>query len=545
MAIKPPEGVNPFSEGSKKESAYNDHKIKQGLINTYFGGRKWYRYKRDDCATFFDLKKQYQRTNDKNIDHGYVQVKWPISMRKREEWAKKHFRSLVSLKKKIAQLFLLSITASWDDPEDSLVRMFMQHHGIGGLVFHAGDVLHQLYRINQYQKLSQIPLISGHETLNNWQMGLDHFISMPGKETLCRVKDPVLLYQAGLEMGKRCLKSGLTTVFLSIQDHHEKRVLTQYLRGCASSGLGILYSLNSDTPNCYEMDNVIRNPMKTLGLNNHGVTMPWGKLSCRLLPAFKIHKWTVADLRLLKEKPLDLIGRMTMRCLKNDFDSILVEGDITELIEFITHEVLHNRFSIDRLNKKVMKILYIKQLFGLSHKISIPCSVTYDSLNTKKARLLKRRIYEETAFVIKEEKYSLPLKISFIPCPAYIHIGRHSHLAYDEISRSFTTQVKVLELSTTFLKDKGIIKSFIKELGSFPVVLAIRSHNDELFNKIVDFIKQFTLLGTEVVVIFFERPYADKIIERVKTCIFMPEDKPEAELAAIDILLGRVKKFEY
>jgi beta-N-acetylhexosaminidase len=118
------------------------------------------------------------------------------SLNQQNKWVDSVYKKL-SKKEKIGQLFFVRAhTNKGKAYEDSVAKIIVDEH-VGGLVFFQGGPVRHANLINNYQKLSKVPLLIAMD--GEWGLGmrLDSSFSYPYQMTLGAVQDNNLLYKMG------------------------------------------------------------------------------------------------------------------------------------------------------------------------------------------------------------------------------------------------------------------------------------------------------------------------------------------------------------
>ncbi|RFZ92143.1 glycoside hydrolase family 3 [Mucilaginibacter conchicola] len=115
---------------------------------------------------------------------------------KQNQWVDSVYRKM-SRKERIGQLFYVRAhTNKGKAYEDSVAKVIEEEH-IGGLVFFQGGPVRHANLINNYQKVSKVPLLIAMD--GEWGLGmrLDSSVSYPYQMTLGAIQDNNLIYKMG------------------------------------------------------------------------------------------------------------------------------------------------------------------------------------------------------------------------------------------------------------------------------------------------------------------------------------------------------------
>src|ERR1700744_1163353 len=118
------------------------------------------------------------------------------SLKQQNHWVDSVYKKL-NKKQRIAQLFFVRAHTNLGRAYEDSVGNVIKDQQVGGLVFFQGGPVRQLELINQYQKLSKVPLLIAQD--GEWGVGmrLDSTISYPYQMTLGAIQDNSLIYKMG------------------------------------------------------------------------------------------------------------------------------------------------------------------------------------------------------------------------------------------------------------------------------------------------------------------------------------------------------------
>ncbi len=115
------------------------------------------------------------------------------------------------------------MVAAWSDPnhksyDNAGIRMLIEKYHIGGLIFMQGSPVRQAQLTNQYQKLSNVPLLLSMDAEWGLGMRLDSTISFPRQMTLGAAASDELTYEFGVEMARQLKRLGVHVSFSPVLD---------------------------------------------------------------------------------------------------------------------------------------------------------------------------------------------------------------------------------------------------------------------------------------------------------------------------------------
>jgi beta-glucosidase-like glycosyl hydrolase len=143
---------------------------------------------------------------------GQQQESFIKSLNEQNHWVDSVFKRLCK-KEKIAQLFMVRAHTNLGKAYEDSIGKVVKKERIGGVVFFQGGPERQAIVVNQYQKLSRVPLLVAID--GEWGLGmrLDSTISYPYQMTLGAVQDNTLIYKMGHEVAADLKRLGIQMNF--------------------------------------------------------------------------------------------------------------------------------------------------------------------------------------------------------------------------------------------------------------------------------------------------------------------------------------------
>ncbi|MEY3323356.1 MAG: hypothetical protein RLZZ417_2939 [Bacteroidota bacterium] len=134
-----------------------------------------------------------------------------------KNWVDSVFQQL-TLKQKIAQLIMIRAHSDKGPDHIAQVEELIQKYEVGGLCFFQGTPGKQITLLNQYQKISKIPLLVGID--GEWSLGmrLKETMSFPRQLMLGAVQNNDLIYKMGREIGQQMKRVGVHVNFAPVAD---------------------------------------------------------------------------------------------------------------------------------------------------------------------------------------------------------------------------------------------------------------------------------------------------------------------------------------
>ncbi len=124
----------------------------------------------------------------------------------------------MTLDQKIGQLFMLAAYSNKDKQHINFIKSAIKNHQIGGLIFMQGTPNKQAILTNEYQKISNIPLLIGFDGEWGLDMRLKNTYRFPWNMTLGAIRDNHLIENFGKRLGEQCKRMGIHVNFAPVVD---------------------------------------------------------------------------------------------------------------------------------------------------------------------------------------------------------------------------------------------------------------------------------------------------------------------------------------
>ncbi|MFO7843166.1 MAG: glycoside hydrolase family 3 N-terminal domain-containing protein [Bacteroidales bacterium] len=124
----------------------------------------------------------------------------------------------LSLEEQIAQLFMVAAYSNKDKSHQEEIATLIEKYKIGGLIFFQGGPVRQSILTNDYQSVSDIPLLVAID--GEWGLGmrLDSTMSYPRQMMLGALQNDSLIYQMGYDIGEQMKRLGIHINFAPVVD---------------------------------------------------------------------------------------------------------------------------------------------------------------------------------------------------------------------------------------------------------------------------------------------------------------------------------------
>ena len=431
----------------------------------------------------------------------------PISQKK---WVDSIHQSM-SLDRKIGQLFTPMVFSKKDQKHFDEIKTLIEKYHIGGIIFSLGGPVKQSQWLNEFQSLSQTPLLISMDAEWGVAMRLDSVVAFPWNMTLGAIKDNNIVRRIGQRMGEQEKILGVQMSYapvLDINTNSENPIIGNRSFGedpnrVAEKGIALMqghhqagiltsgkhFPGHGDTANdshktlptvafdrkrlenkeLYPFKKVIEQGLSsvmTAHLNvpilteSDGPTSLSHKVVTQLLKEqIGFNGLAVTDaLNMKGAEPKDPNTNMDLLALMAGNDVLLISKDIPLGFEKIKSAYEEYPSVRERVDASVRKILKAKFKVGLAQSKKVDTHQLYQRLNTRKDTLLIEEAYAKSITLLKNQNQFLPLD----PAITYAHVklGDDPSDAFEDQLREYVnlksiavgTQSQTLEALKTYEK---------------------------------------------------------------------------------------------
>ena len=516
----------------------------------------------------------------------------------KDEWVQSTL-SEMTLDEKIGQIFVIRAFSKEDPAHIKSVKDQIKKYKVGGACFFQGTPQKQAQLVNEYQNLSDIPLMISMDA--EWGLGMrfpKDVISFPKQMTIGAINDHQLIYLMGKEIGRQCRRAGVTVNFapdVDVNNNPDNPVINvrsfgedrfnvaaksyAYMKGlqdakvlaCAKhfpghgdTGTDSHYDLPVIRHDRRRLDSIELFPFQMMikqGISSIMVA----HLQVPALDDRPNKPTTVSDkvaTQLLREElgfdGLIYTDGMEMKAITKHYppgkadvaaflagnDIILLPEDINQGFAQIKSAVEEGVISLDRLEASVRRILAAKYDLGLNRgKAYAITENLMDELNHPDAQVLKSKIYEKAITLVSNTQGALPMKdLSGVKFGS-VSLGVDKTTAFQKRMHSYVDMDDfIIPKNAT----SSVYNERLKQLEYHDIVI-ISVHDMSRFSKKnfglnqkqIDFIHQ--LAGrTKVIVTLFGSPYALKHFDLIPTMMVAYEEDELAQDAAAQAIFGAI-----
>ena len=379
-----------------------------------------------------------------------------------ELWVQSKLQTMTQ-REKIAQLFMVRAMSNQDQSNEELVRKLIEKEQIGGLCFFQGTAEKQIQLINEYQKLSKIPLLISMDAEHGPAMRLkSDAIAMPKQITLGALQNNELIYEMGKEVANQLHAVGVHMNFAPVVDinsnannpvinersfgsdrnqvtgkafaymrgMHDGGVMTclKHFPGHGDTDLDSHYDLPQLIHQLDRLDSVELYPYRAL-LQHYPDAVMVAHMNIPSLDSLQkipssLSKKIVHDL--LRDKlnyqgliitdALEMKGVLNytvdveLSALQAGNDVVLLSQKVEAAIDRIEQALKNKEWNEDELNDKVKRVLLAKYKFGLYERKELSYQQLKNKLNSANAKKLKAKIYREAVTLYKDQESSIPVR---------------------------------------------------------------------------------------------------------------------------------------
>lgn len=511
-------------------------------------------------------------------------------------WAEQTLSQL-SLDEKIGQLFMVTVRPTLGDESLRAIETLITRYHIGNIIIFKGDPAHQVTLLNRYQALSKYPLLVGQDCEWGLNERLSDTIKFPKNMTLGALPDDALIFELGKEIGRQCRLVGVHINFAPVADVNtnpdnpiigirsfgadKMRVSVKahaFFLGLNTSGvlacakhfpghgdtsvdshIGLPILLH--TRERLEQEELV--PFKFLIQEN----IPAIMTAHVAVPALNDGQMTPATLSpvfikdLLRKQlvfngliitdALDMgaivanygagIAACEALCAGNDI--LLCPLEVPQAIEQIKLAINNGRITEQELNDHVLRILRAKEKCGLDKNRFVISDELCEQLHQPEALVLKKRVYEQAATLVRDHDNILPIDLEDFTSVAIVQIGgqeQTNRIVNNENYYFLPVTAQEPEINAVF-KELETAQTILVALCNVSERPAVFGKFIEPSHAVTSIFARFNSIHAHVVGVLFMSPYYIKLCEKFGTVLCMYEDDPDAWDVMLQVLQGKQK----
>ncbi|MDX1544904.1 MAG: glycoside hydrolase family 3 N-terminal domain-containing protein, partial [Christiangramia sp.] len=392
-----------------------------------------------------------------------------------KEWVDSIYDSM-SLERKVGQLFMASIWSQNENEADTIRKLIKENH-IGGLIFSKGGPVRQAKLTNEFQEMSEVPLLVGMDAEWGLAMRLDSTFALPWNMTLGAVQNNKLVEDAGAAISRHARRLGVHFNFAPVVDINtnpdnpiignrsfgeSKLNVTEkalaFMRGMQREGA---LSTAKHFPGHGDTDQDSHKSLPTIEFSSERIDdvelYPYKELIPQGLSSIMVAHLNVPALESKDGLPASLSESIVTDILKNNMgfngliftdalgmkgvaknkepgevdlqaflagnDILLMSEDVGKASKSIIDAYNEGIITETRLEISVKKILAAKYKVGLSNFKPISTNFLIEEINTSRDDALLHELFENAITLIKNNKAVVPVKDLPKKKIAYVNFG--------------------------------------------------------------------------------------------------------------------------
>ena len=499
----------------------------------------------------------------------------------------------MTLKQKVGQLFMASIWSKNENEADSIRKQIKENH-IGGLIFSKGGPVKQAQLTNEFQEISEVPLLIGMDAEWGLAMRLDSTYALPWNMTLGAIQDNKLIEEAGAAISRHTRRLGVHFNFAPVVDINtnpdnpiignrsfgeDKFNVTDkalaFMNGMHREGV---LSSAKHFPGHGDTDSDSHKTLPTINFSSERIDKvelyPYKKLIPNGLSSIMVAHLNVPELESENGTPASLSESIITDILKENMnfngliftdaldmkgvsrnkepgevdldaflagnDVLLMSEDIGKASESIVEAVNSGKISEERLKLSVKKILKAKYKAGLNNFQPIPTKNLIEDLYTVNDEALLEELFENAITVVKNNKAIVPVKKLAEKKIAYVNFGNDDGSPFLEQMKKYT-QVDWVKAET--------LSGLLEKLDAYNyVVVGFHKPDDSPWASYKFSDKELVWLHeiarkNRTVLSLFARPYAlldIKSFGNLEGIIIGYQNNPVAQRKVAQVLFGGI-----
>lgn len=379
-------------------------------------------------------------------------------------WVDSIYQSL-SLEQRIGQLYMYPVYPSEEGLKTYQEALsLIQSYQIGGIIFMQGSPVTAASWVNSFNATARVPLLYSIDGEWGLSMRLSNTTRFPKQLTLGALQNEELIFQMGREIGRQCNQLGININFAPVADINTNpnnpvindRSFGEKKDNVAKKALAYAMGLQSSNimpcakhfPGHGDTDKDSHKALPSISKSKdvlmHQEFYPFRYLFANGMPACMVghinmpqqdktpnsaasisKKITTGILKKeLGFKGLIFSDALNMKAVSSQFkpgevdvkafqagiDVLLFSENIEQGIKNFTAAINQGKIDMADIEKRVKKILSAKYEMGLQKFVPIDTFNLADRLNTKEAKLLRKKLYEEAITLVSNKGSLLPFK---------------------------------------------------------------------------------------------------------------------------------------
>ncbi|MFA5328979.1 MAG: glycoside hydrolase family 3 N-terminal domain-containing protein [Prolixibacteraceae bacterium] len=515
-----------------------------------------------------------------------------------DQWVDSLMKKL-TLDQKIGQLFMVQAYSNGKTikPEDVLKQI--EQYQVGGIIFMQGSPYEQAKICNQFQKVSQIPLLVAIDAETGLGFRLDSTLNYPVQMALGAILDDTLIYQMGYEIGKQCRLVGVhmnmapvcdinvnpqnpVINFRSFGENRNEVARKAWLYAKGMQDAGVIATAkhfpghgDTQVDSHYDLP-VLDQPKERLDSLE---LFPFTYLIDKGIFAVMTGHLQVPALEPDPKIPASLSSKLLINKLKDDlaFDGLVITdamnmkgvsnlyssaessvkalkagNDMIEIVPRLDRAIAAVRLAVangeitpDEIDEKCRKILSLKKWLGLDKKKTVTEDNLDQKLNSNKFLLTKRKLQEKALTVLLNRDSIIPLKNLDTLKIASLMIGANQISSFQKMLGNYT-EVDHFSISKNATNEE--IADLLNQLEPYnQIIVGLNKMSLYPYRRFGITTQQISLIENlkdkHPVICFFGNPYAlthFPSISAAGSLIVGYQDDDETEELAAQLIFGAI-----
>lgn len=515
------------------------------------------------------------------------------------EWARTALDSM-SLDEKIGQLFMIAAYSNKDEKHYQRIEKLVREEKIGGLIFMQGGPGRQISLANRYQEAAHFPLLIAQDSEWGLSMRLDSTVRFPRNMTLGAIRDSLIIFELGMEIGRECRRVGVQVNFAPVVDVNNNplnpvindRSFGENPVNVATKGVYIYKGMeyagtigcakhfpgHGDTDTDSHKDLPIipfsRTRLDSLELYPFRKMFEQGVASVMVahlyIPALDSTANLASTLSpkivtdLLKEELgfkglifTDALGmkgvtkfweegETDLKAFLAGNDVLLFSGNVPKAKQLIREAIENGDVSEAELDYRVLKILIAKEWAGLHQHRKVP-QVIPGEMDAPTARSLAKRLYQQAITLVKNDRALVPLTKLDQRSIAVVEIGGQQQSPFYRHLRTYAATEYFYLSSNADPTSRNRVLEKLKEYNTVVIGIDGMSKSARKAYGISAGTKAFlkALHAREKVAtatVLFGSPYALKYFGQNEDALLVAYEKgDQAKIAAAEAIFGGIR----
>ena len=522
----------------------------------------------------------------------------PTKRSAEDHWVDSVLNTL-DLEQKIGQLFMVTTYSNQEEKDYRYIERLIKSQHLGGLIFMQGTPERQITLVNRYQKISPVPLLIAQDAEWGISMRLDETRPFPKNMTLGAIRDDSLLYQMGAHMGRELKRVGVQVNFAPVVDVNNNannpvinyRSFGENRYRVARKGIMLTNGMqdegviacakhfpghgDTETDSHYDLPLIAHSAQRLDSLELY----PFSKLMQAGVGAVMVAHLYIPALDPTPNLPTsmspriitDLLrkrmgydglvftdalnmkgvtkfyapGEVSLQAFLAGNDMLLSPNNVPRAARLMLQSVADGKISLEDLNSRVRRILRGKYRSGLATYRPLAIEGLRKDINSVETQILRKKLYEASLTLVKNENQLLPLNHLDKRKIAYVQIGGASENSFEQTLRTYASVTPFFLRKGFSLNEKDQLLAKLQNFNTIIIGLngmSTRASQNYGINRATENLcRELSQLNKHTVLTIFGSPYVLKAFGDQNAILLAYEDVPEAGQAAASAIFGGLK----